>query len=155
MTTATQKAIESLTSQDQAEKYALAYVHIYNVAKAVTEKEKKKMPFTCSKQSKLDMARASISKLQFITPLEPMQSVASIKVLDYVIETFKGKAVTKGIEKLPNIVTMMINSLITHYDEQYKATRNSKYLEILEGVQFQKVIWEGMLVFRKANIKLK
>lgn len=155
MTTETQKTIESLATQDQAEKYALAYVHIFNMAKAVTEHERKKMPFTCSKQGKNDMAKASLSKLQLITPTDPIQSVVSIKILEYVMEMSKGKAETKGIEKLPNIVTMMINTLITYYDEQYKSTKNNKYLEIKEGVQTQKVIWEGMLSLLKANIKLK
>lgn len=155
MTTAKEKAmtnkevIENFATFEQAQKYSLAYIHIYNVTKAYAKQEKKHI-FQCSKKGKQDMALNSMEQLLTIMPDDPLNNVASAKVLDYVINFLK--AHDNKIVLLPKIVEMMLDELIKYFGEKHRITKDEKYLIAKEGTEAQKWMWEGMLKIRHAKL---
>ncbi|MFK4391532.1 hypothetical protein ABH916_003460 [Peribacillus frigoritolerans] len=145
----TQEIFEEFATQQQIEEYGVAYVHIYNMAKAVAKQEKKHI-FQCSKKGKQDMARASMRQLQIITPIDPLHNIASAKLLDYIINLLKEK--DSRVILLPQIITMMINEIIKYFNEMYKTTKDKNYLDYKEGAKVQKEMWKGMLELRHDEI---
>ncbi|WP_088291967.1 hypothetical protein [Bacillus mycoides] len=145
----TKEAIETFASFERAQEYSLAYIHIFNVARAYAKKEKKHI-FQCSKKSKQDMALNSVEQLVTIIPTEPMDSIASAKTMDYVISFLEVH--DERIVLLPEIIDMMIDVLIKHFDEMHKVTNEEQYFSYKESAETQKWIWEGMIKLRHAKI---
>ncbi|OQR54808.1 hypothetical protein [Bacillus sp. CDB3] len=145
----TKEAIETFASFEQAQKYGQAYVHIFNVARAYAKKEKKHI-FQCSKKSKQDMALNSVEQLVTIIPPEPMDSIASAKTMDYVINFIELH--DERIVLLPEIVDMMIDELIKYFDEMHRTTNEEQYFSYKESAETQKWMWEGMKEIRHATI---
>jgi len=147
----TQEVFQNFITPEQMQQYGLAYVQIYNMARAVAKQEKKNI-FQCSKKGKQDMARASMKELVTITPFDPKCNIASAKMVDYVVNVIKEK--DKRIVLLPKIITMMIDEIINYFDEMYKTTQNKSYLECKNGATIQKEMWEGMLELRHTEISM-
>ncbi|HDR7395832.1 TPA: hypothetical protein QCX23_003108 [Bacillus toyonensis] len=145
----TKEAIETFASFQQAQEYGQAYVHIFNVARAYAKKEKKHI-FQCSKQGKQDMALNSVEQLVTIIPPEPMDSIASAKTMDYVINFIELH--DERIVLLPEIVDMMLDELIKYFAEMHKTTNEEQYFSYKESAETQKWMWEGMKELRHATI---
>ncbi|EOO35078.1 hypothetical protein [Bacillus mycoides] len=145
----TKEAVETFASFEQTKEYSLAYIHIFNVARAYAKKEKKHI-FQCSKKSKQDMALNSVEQLVTIIPTEPMDNIASAKTLDYIINFLE--AHDERVVLLPEIVDMMIDELIIYFNEMHKATNEEQYSSYKESAETQKWMWEGMKELRHATI---
>lgn len=145
----TQEAVETFASFEQAKEYGLAYIHIFNVARAYAKKEKKQI-FQCSKKSKQEMALNSVEQLVTIIPPEPMDSIGSAKTLDYIINFLE--AHDERVVLLPEIIDMMLVELIKYFDEMHKTTNEEQYFSYKENAETQKWIWDGMKELRHATI---